>query len=384
MYLCNGRACVVDLSTGESSEQELSEELLMKGSAVRLADSLRKEHGDALVLGTGLLTGSLVPAACAGLISSAKGTMPLLGFAGVELKLAGFDFIVIKGESPEPGYLWARDGIVEFVSSPAMASMDSWERTDEIRTDQGDRRIQVVSAGPWGDSMRQASSISVGHWLGEDDAFMGAELGRRKLVGVAFRGMGELEVSDAEGHLTASLALRADHASRLGQSAGLASYWDKARDSGFSSLLHRVVACFGCPHPCRSFLKINEDPKQMALSAKEPGYLHFDIPSLDAAASAGMGSGAVTTAFMECAKAGADPSSVIGAGVPDIAGVRTMLATGDAPAKARASAKGSFRSYSTFDDCIALGLCPRYWAKAGLDLDAVSECIEPALGRGLR
>ncbi|HIJ16599.1 MAG TPA: hypothetical protein HA364_02315, partial [Thermoplasmata archaeon] len=118
MYLCNGRACVVDLSTGESSEQELSEELLMKGSAVRLADSLRKEHGDALVLGTGLLTGSLVPAACAGLISSAKGTMPLLGFAGVELKLAGFDFIVIKGESPEPGYLWARDGIVEFVSSP--------------------------------------------------------------------------------------------------------------------------------------------------------------------------------------------------------------------------------------------------------------------------
>jgi len=203
-------------------------------------------------------------------------------------------------------------------------------------------------------------------------------------VGVAFRGMGELEVSDAEGHLTASLALRADHASRLGQSAGLASYWDKARDSGFSSLLHRVVACFGCPHPCRSFLKVNEDPRLMALSAKEPGYLHFDIPSLDAATSTGMGSGDITTSFMECAKAGADPSSVIGAGATDLAGVRKMLAMGDAPVRTRSSATGSFRAYPTFDDCIALGLCPRYWAKAGLDLDAVSECAEPALGRELR
>ena len=384
MYLCNGRCSIMDLSTGESSEQGLSEELLMKGSAVRLADSLRKEHGDALVFGTGLLTGSLVPAACAGLMSSARGTMPLLGFAGVELKLAGFDFIVIKGESPKPGYLWARDGIVEFVPSPSMAPMDSWERTEKIRADQGDRRIQVVSAGHWGDSMREASSIAVSHWLGEDDAFMGAEFGRRKLVGVAFRGMGELEVSDAEGHMMASLALRADHASRLGPSAGLASYWDKARDSGFSSLLHRVVACFGCPHPCRSFLKVNEDPKQMALSAKEPGYLHFDIPSLEAAASAGMGPGDITTAFMECAKAGADPSSVIGAGVADIAGVRRILASGDAPVHARSSIKGSFRSYATFDDCIALGLCPRYWSKAGLDLGAVSKCIEPALGHALR
>jgi aldehyde:ferredoxin oxidoreductase len=310
--------------------------------------------------------------------------MPLLGFAGVELKLAGFDFIVIKGESPGPGYLWARDGIVEFVPSPALTHMDSWERTDKIRADQGDRRIQVVSAGPCGDSMHGASSVAVSHWLGEDDAFMGAEFGRRKLVGVAFRGMGELEVSDAESHMTASLALRADHASRLGQSAGLASYWDKARDSGFSSLLHRVVACFGCPHPCRSFLKVNEDPKQMALSAKEPGYLHFDMPSLDAASSAGMGPGDITNAFMECAKAGADPSSVIGAGGTDLEGVRRILGSGDAPVRARSSAKGSFRAYPTFDDCIALGLCPRYWTKAGLDLDAVSECVEPALGRALR
>lgn len=383
MYLCNGRAGVIDLFDGKSSEQDLPEGSLMKGSALSVAEELLEEHGDAVVLGTGLLTGSLVPAACAGFVMSGKGTMPLLGFSGVELKLAGFDFMVIKGESPAPGYVWVRDGIAEFVAAPDMPAIDSWARTDKIRSDQGDRRIQVVSVGPWGDAQRPSSSLVVNHWLGEDDAFLGPEFGRRRLAAVAFRGMGEFEVSDAEGHLAASLSLRADHASKLGGSKGLASYWDRAGDSGFSSLLHRVVSCFGCPYPCRSYLKVNEDPGQMALSAGEPGYLHFDLPSLEAAASSGMDFKDATFAFMDCAKAGADPSSVIGAASKDLPGVKAILASGMASPVDRSSRSGSFRSCAEFDKCMALGLCPRYWAKAGLDMGAVSRCAEPALGHPL-
>lgn len=383
MFLCNGRAAIVDLSTGGSSEQELSEGLLMKGSAAAVAESLRKEHGDALVFGTGLLTGSLVPAACAGFVSSSKGVMPLLGLAGVELKLAGFDFVVVKGESEAPCYVWVRDGIAEVVRYPSMSSMDSWARVDRIRADQGDRRIQVVAAGPWGDAQRAAAALTVSHWLGEDDVLTGAEFGRRKLLAVAFRGMGELELSDPDRHFSSSLGLRADHASRLGASAGLASYWDKAGEAGFSSLLHRAVSCFGCPHPCRSFLKVNEDPRQMALVAKEPGYMHFDIPSLDAALSSGMGAKDATLALMECAKAGADPASVILSGAKDLAGVMSALASPEAPASARASSPGSFRSLGVFDECVSLGLCPRYWAKAGFDRAAIADSVESAIGRPL-
>lgn len=383
MFLRNGRIGVLDLSTGESSELELSEELA-SASALQAADVLRKEHGDALVLGAGVLTGSLVPAACAGLLSSPRGAMPLLGSAGVELKLAGFDFIVIKGEAPAPGYVWVRDGIAELVPHPGMSSMDSWARTERIRTDQGDKRVQVLAAGPWGDALRPGSCIAVSHWLGEDDVFTGQEFGRRKLLAVAFRGMGELEVSDPERHLSMSLDLRAAHASALGASAGLASYWDGANDSGFTALLHRSVGCYGCPHPCRSFLKVNEEPRHMALSAAEPGYLHFDIPSLDKAVASGMGFRDATSAFMECAKAGADPYSVMRPGVSGLDGVRKALASGASPQGDRRSAAGSFRSCATFDECVGLGLCPRYWAKAGLDMDAVSACAEPALGRDLR
>ncbi|MEW5748534.1 MAG: aldehyde ferredoxin oxidoreductase N-terminal domain-containing protein [Candidatus Thermoplasmatota archaeon] len=384
MYLRNGRACVVDLAAGDASEQELAEEALAGPSSLAVAESLRREHGDAVVLGTGVLTGSLVPAACAGFVSSSKGVMPLLGLAGVELKLTGFDFVVVKGECPVPSYLWVRDGLAEVVPYEGMAPMDSWARTERIRADQGDRRIQVIAAGLWGDSQGPASSLAVSHWLGEDDVHTAAEFGRRRLAAVAFRGMGELEVSDPDGHLSASVELRAEHSSRLGPSSGLASYWEGARASGFSSLLHRNVACFGCPHPCRSYLKVNEEPGHMALSAKEPGYMHFDVPSLERAAAAGMGFGDATHAFMECAKAGADPASVIGPSARDLGSVRRLLASGGDEPFDRSSAKGSFRSLPAFDECVGLGLCPRYWTKAGLDMDAVSACAEPALGRGLR
>jgi len=383
MFLCNGRAGIIDLSTGESSEQGLPEDLLHGGDALSIADRLLKEHGDAIVLGTGLLTGSLVPAACAGLLVTAKGTVPLLGLAGVELKLAGFDFLVIKGESPVPGYVWVRDGIAELVSAPGFRAMDSWTRTDRLRTDQGDRRIQVVSAGPWGDDQRWPSSLVVSHWMGEDDVHAGSEFGRRNLAAVAFRGMGELEVSDPDGHLSACLSLRAEHASTLGDSRGLASYWDGAAGDEFSSLVHRHVACFGCPHPCRSFLKVNEDPRQMALSAGEPGYLHFDIASLDAALASGVGPRDATALSMECAKAGADPFSILRSGAADLDSVRKAIASGDVAPSDRTSAPGSFRSYPTFDRCMSLGLCPRYYAKVGLDRDALSRCAEPALGAPL-
>jgi hypothetical protein len=265
-----------------------------------------------------------------------------------------------------------------------MSSMDSWARTERIRADQGDRRIQVLAAGPWGDSERPASSLAVSHWLGEDDVHTAAEFGRRRLLAVALRGMGELEVSDPDGHFSASVGLRAAHSARLGASSGLASYWEVARASGLAELLHRNVSCFGCPHPCRSYLKVNEDPGHMALSAKEPGYLHFDIPSLERAAAAGMGFRDATHAFMECAKAGADPASLIGPGTADLESVRRALASGSSGPADRSSAPGSFGSLPTFADCLGLGLCPRYWAKAGLDMDAVSACAEPAIGRGLR
>ncbi len=388
MYLRNGRIGVVDLSSRESSEQEFSEELAKDDiSSVRIAERLASEHGeDSLILGTGLLTSSFVPAACAGILWTGRGFMPLLGFAGFELKLTGFDFVVVKGHAAVPGYLWIRDGIIEFVESDKIQSLDSWKRTDKIRSDQGDGKIQVLSVGPWGDAGKHAAQVVTDYWGGEDKAGLGSEFGSRNLAAIAFRGMGELELQEPEKHFEDSLLLMRDHIMRLGKNDGLASYWRGAEREDFRKLAHRTVACYGCPFPCRSYLKVFEDPKELRMVEKEPGYLHYDIPALEKCYASGLSASDSTLALMRCARAGAEPASVLDSITSS--GQKVSLETiGSALSKPTdiknlrvMNFEASFSDMDQYKVCVGLGACPRYWAKIGFNLEGVAAYGQSALG----
>jgi len=391
VYLRNNRIGILDLASGEVSEQDLPDDTdLERLSSVRIADGLAREHGgDSLVLGTGILTASFVPAACAGIVRSARGVMPVLGFAGVELKLSGFDFVVLKGEAAKPGYVWIRDGVMELVEAEAMKSLDSWGRIDRIRANQGDNKIQVLAGGPWCDAKSPATQIVTDYWGGEDKSGIGAELGRMNLLGIAFRGMGELELQEPEGHFEESILLMREQVARLGANEGLASYSSSARREDFKALVHRHVACYGCPFPCRSFLKIHEPAQEFRLVAKEPGYLHYDIPALEKALELGLDARAATDVFIKCARAGVEPvaalarasetsqkvtSESVAAVVSGVRDIRTSATRGNFEA--------SFPDRSTYIECLGLGLCPRYWSKAGFDKDVVARLANSALGIG--
>jgi len=387
MYLRNGKIGVIDLETGESSEEEMISD---SASSIRVSRDLLDKFGpESMVLGTGLLTGSLIPASCAGTIVAGKKTMPLLGYAGIELKLSGFDFLVVNGRASKTGYVWARDGIVEFVELASAARINSWQRTDKIRADQGDSKIQVVSAGPWCDAVNPASQLIIDHWGGEDKVGMGAEFGKRNLTAVAFRGMGELEVAEPETHFSKCVSLIRNHLSKLGPNMGLSSYYEGARKEDFASLVHRSVGCYGCPFPCRTFVKTEEDPKEMRLMHREPGYLHYDIPALARAAELGLSALDAARVFVRCAQAGAEPVAVLNACSAkrdrvDANMIERLMVT---PTEIEVSFKGnfeaSFQDKHDYESSLGLGLCPRYWSKVGYDIDSLSSCIESALGSKL-
>ncbi|HEX9907212.1 MAG TPA: aldehyde ferredoxin oxidoreductase N-terminal domain-containing protein [Thermoplasmata archaeon] len=395
MYLRNNRVGIIDLSTAEFSEEPLEE---ISGfdnfSAVRTCDGLSARHGrDALVLGTGVLTASFVPAACAGIIRGIKGqdgtskTAPMLGFSGVELKLSGFDFVVIKGSAPSPGYVWIRDGSIVFVVSESIRSLDSWGRTDKIRADQGDAKIQVLSTGPFADTRHPCARLVSNYWAGEDKAGVGTDFGAKNLAAVAVRGMGELELAEPDKHFEDAFMLMREHIVRLGENKGLASYSDMAGRTDFQGLVHRHVSCYGCPFPCRSYLKISEDPKEFKLVAKEPGYLHYDIPSLQKAFEIGLDAKGATDVMIKCARAGIDPACVL-AGASGEALRSSSLSVeqiisnpstvGEAVVR---NFEASFDDTSAYEDCLGMGLCPRYWSKVGFDRELVRSFAEPLLGK---
>ncbi len=397
MYLANGRYAVLDLSSGDVQEHELPETYVSSPRDVisRVDAALSEAGGAGIAVSSGILTGSMVPASCAGFIRLARAgqggsrTCPLTGFMGVELKLTGFDFVVITGKADHDGYVWIRDGIIEFVQSPDMGALESWKRTDRIRSDQGDGKIQVIAGGPWGQQGLAASQLTMNFWGGEDTIGAAAELARMGLSAIAFRGMGELELNDPEGHLTRASALMRSQLSSLGANDGLASFSEAAGRDDFKELRHRNVGCYACPFPCRSYYKVRESPSVMTLEDKEPGYLTYDIPAVEMMTSIGMNARETIESLMLCAKHGAEPMAAVSAlqaeGGPVDVPVLEALLKNCGPSEPRSGASRAGFSES-FDDarqhelCLSLGLCPRYWARVGFDHDSIADAAEPALG----
>ncbi|GAG12559.1 unnamed protein product, partial [marine sediment metagenome] len=72
-----------------------------------------------LIVGTGVLTGTIVPSANRGVFTFKSPQTGLHmhsslgGFWPTELKHAGYDSIVIRGKSPSPVYLWINDDTIE-------------------------------------------------------------------------------------------------------------------------------------------------------------------------------------------------------------------------------------------------------------------------------
>jgi len=388
----NGRYVVVDLASGEAREAELPAGFgsTLGSGLFDQVDSIMSGLKDPIAIGSGPATATFVPAACAG-FAMRPGAQPyhervcvLTGTLGVELKLSGFDIVVLEGSAPEPGYLWVRDGIAEFVPSPGSPGLDSWQRTDSIRAEQGDRKIQVVTVGPWGDRGMETSQLILDYWGGEDKIGFAAEFGRRNLVAAAFRGMGEIEIDDPEGHFAKCMALRERHKASLGRSAGLASFSDTVRMEGYAELRHRDVGCFGCPYPCRTFYKVAEDPKTMKLENREPGYLAYDIPSVETLSASGLSPRDVVVVLTACAKAGAEPVAVVDCLKSDgepvtLDAVLSKLDGRGCSDRADRAVRGAFVDPGVDTDaamdCIAAGLCPRYWSKVGFDPASVAAAL---------
>jgi aldehyde:ferredoxin oxidoreductase len=401
LYLRNGKIGVIDLVSRDVVDEKLGDKVTWdEMSSISIADELASEHGeDSLILGTGVLTGSFVPASCAGILrgendaAGRRRLMPLMGFAGFELKLSGFDFVVIKGVAGRPSYLWIRDGMIDVVNAEELRHLDSWARTDKVRADQGDSKIQVIAGGAWCDSKHPQSQAVMDYWGGDDKSGLGAELGKKNLVAIAFRGMGELELAEPEGHFEDAILLMREHVVKLGENHGLASYSDVVDRGDFKKLIHRYVGCYGCPFPCRTYLKVAEDPAELRLVAKEPGYLHYDIPALREAFGLGLDAKDATLALMKCAKAGAEPHTVLKwaseiSSKVTLGSVDEVLAN---PVDAKRSRveyppgnfEPSFDDEATYRACLGLGLCPRYWAKVGFDISQIGLFAKDLLGRSV-
>ena len=147
-----------------------------------------------MVFANGLLTGSPVATATRYVVSArspltgAYGESEAGGFWGPELKMAGFEAIIVTGRAPAPVYLWIQDGQAEIRSAEHLWGRDPDEVQTTIRGELGDDKIRVLQIGIAGENRVLFAGITndLRHFNGRNG--MGAVMGSKNLRAIAVRG----------------------------------------------------------------------------------------------------------------------------------------------------------------------------------------------------
>jgi len=335
---------VVDLESKECETEDLTEELVEKalgGAAINMELYEQYKDRDPLIIGTGFFTGTFMPAGSGGVIT---GKSPITGkiahvpfglYAGVELKLTGFDFVVILGKADAPVRLWLHDGLSDIDDASDVWGKDVWESTDKMREIYGDEMIQLLLIGPAGENKVKAASVSENYWGGNDSLGLGAVFGEKNLKAVCMRGLDSLEV--AEGFFAKCIELK--NGIIAGTISGKAGLKDIATDLGIdagaieklNNATHRNNAGYNCPYPAYTYLKYKEAPTAMEmLGEAEPGCLVSNIAGFAGLNSAGLD---VFEALEKCYKLGIYPAAaakiLTDKGASDISAIEAIAADGN-------------------------------------------------------
>jgi aldehyde:ferredoxin oxidoreductase len=287
----NGTMLIVDLEKGETATEDLELEMMEKclgGAALNLDLYQKYADRDPVVLGTGLFTATFVPASCLGIatfkcpLNQGMSHVPLTWQTGVELKLTGFDFVVILGKSEKPVRLWLHDGLADIEDSSDVWGKDTWETVDTLRQTYGDDLVQIVSVGKAGENKLPIAQVSENYWGSKDKTSLGVVFGEKNLKAIALRGLGALEVAEGFYDQCAELMKEITNGALKGR-RGLRETISSLPHEGqiiqlLDSITHRNNACYHCPYACNTFVKYKEPPETMvSTDVADPGCLITDL-----------------------------------------------------------------------------------------------------------
>ncbi len=201
---CTGKILRVDLTGGTVREETFDEAFYRRypgGKALAGYYLLRElaPHTDPLspenllVLACGLLTGAPVAtttrftAAARSPLTGGYGESEAGGFWGPELKLAGYEAILISGRASSPVYLSIQKGQVEIREAGHLWGRPPDEVQNAIRQEVGDERTRVLQIGLAGENLVRYAGLAhdLRHYNGRNG--MGAVMGSKNLKAVAVR-----------------------------------------------------------------------------------------------------------------------------------------------------------------------------------------------------
>lgn len=302
----NGVILNIDLSTGKVEKVPVLEEDLVKfiggrGLGVKILwDNLKKPGIDPLspenplIFMTGPFSGFPVPSSsrtC--VVTKSPITSPIRspypfastvtysnvgGFFGPELKMAGYDGIVITGKANELCYIVIEDDKVEIRDAKKFKGMktDAFDRA--ILKELKDRRFKTLYIGPAGENLVRYASILHTSARAAGRGGVGCVMGSKNLKAIAVKGTKQPGIANHKRFLTvlekARIALNNSPRTKDWRDYGTAGYIVKSSEQGTETVRNfregtffevykigaesarrdvwvRNIACLYCPLACK-------------------------------------------------------------------------------------------------------------------------------------
>jgi len=213
MYGWAGKIVRVDLNEKRVSTTDIEQYCEDFIGGIGIAEKIYWDEGhpdkdafhpdNPLIFMTGPLAATAAPAAPRWIVC---GKSPLMypetfysgsmsGFFGAELKMAGFDGIVIKGKAESPVYISIHDGKVEIKDARHLWGTTNSKVQDALRNAEGDT-AKLLSIGPGAENGSRIGTImtDVG---GSGSRGFGSVMGAKNLKAISVAGTGKIPVADA-------------------------------------------------------------------------------------------------------------------------------------------------------------------------------------------
>jgi aldehyde:ferredoxin oxidoreductase len=210
-----GKILRINLSKQSSIEEDLSEELVRNylggaGFAIKyLYDEVKPgtvamDEGNKLIFAVGPLTAT--GAACASRMAVVAKS-PLTGAVGMalsggqfpaEMKMAGYDMVIIEGRAEKPTYVAINNDKVSFRDARKLSGMMTTDTQLIIKDELGDQNYRIACIGPAGENLGPMACI-VNERRAAGRKGLGAVMGSKNLKAIAVRGSKRPNVVDTEG-----------------------------------------------------------------------------------------------------------------------------------------------------------------------------------------
>jgi aldehyde:ferredoxin oxidoreductase len=214
MYGWMGKILRVDLTNGRITRESLDEAQAQayvggRGFTIRhLYDAIEPGtdplgEGNPLIFAHGPACGTLVPGSQRWTVGAKSPLTGLVGDAncggsfGIGLKYAGYDMLIVEGQSERPTYLLIDDDQVQLRDADHLWGKTTVQTERQIKGEVGDSGLHIATTGTAGDNLVKFATINNDNRTAGRTG-MGTVMGAKRLKAVAVRGNNGVKVSNPE------------------------------------------------------------------------------------------------------------------------------------------------------------------------------------------